>query len=116
MIRLIISVLLMLAGMYMFFFATVGVNKYKSLNRIHTSAMGDTLGLLFVITSLVVWRGIDFTSGKLICVILFYWLASPVAGHMISRLMVETDEELEEIEVIRKDGKQTAKEENQAGD
>jgi len=111
MIRLIIAVLLMLAGMFMFFFATVGVNRYKSLNRIHTSAMGDTLGLLFVIVSLVVWRGIDFTSGKLICVVLFFWLASPVAGHMIARLMVETDEELGEIEVIRKDEKNTSEDE-----
>ncbi len=103
MIRLIICVFLLMAGMFMFFTATVGVNKYRSLNRIHTSALGDTLGLLFVISGLAIWRGLDFTSVKLVCVVLFFWLASPVAGHMISRLMVETHEDLGEIEVIRKD-------------
>ncbi|MBR5047136.1 MAG: monovalent cation/H(+) antiporter subunit G, partial [Eubacterium sp.] len=73
------------------------------LNRIHTAALGDTLGLFFVILSLVVWRGMDLASAKLLCVVAFFWMASPVAGHMLSRLVVETDEDLGEIEVIDKD-------------
>ena len=106
MIRLIVCTVIMLMGMFMFFTATVGVNKYKFLNRIHTAALGDTLGLFFVILSLVLWRGMDLASAKLICVVLFFWMASPVAGHMLSRLVVETDEDLGEIEIIDIDEEQ----------
>ena len=52
-----------------------------------------------MILGLVVWKGINFASFKLLLVVLFFWLASPVAGHMISRLEVMTDEDLGEIEV-----------------
>ena len=103
MLKLIICVLLLMMGMFMFLTATIGVNKYRSLNRIHTSALADTLGLLFVILALVIWRGLDYCSVKLLCVVAFFWMASPVAGHMISRLMVETHEDLGEIETIRKE-------------
>ena len=78
----------------------MGVNKFKrALNRMHAAALGDTLGILFMILGLVIWKGLSFASFKLLLVVLFFWLASPVAGHMISRLEVMTDEDLGEIEV-----------------
>ena len=42
-------------------------------------------------------------SLKLFLVVAFFWIASPVSGHMISRLEAMTDEELGEITVIRKE-------------
>ena len=42
-------------------------------------------------------------SLKLLLVILFFWTASPVSGHMISRLEAMTDENLGEITVIQKE-------------
>ena len=41
-------------------------------------------------------------SLKLFLVILFFWTAGPVSGHMISRLEAMTDEDLGEILVIDK--------------
>ena len=41
-------------------------------------------------------------SLKLSIVILFFWIASPVSGHMISRLEAMTDERLGEISVLEK--------------
>ncbi len=99
-VRLFVSGAFLLAGLLVFVSAAVGVNKFKrALNRIHAAALGDTLGILFMILGLVVWKGVSFASLKLLLVVLFFWLASPVAGHMISRLEVMTDEDLGEIEV-----------------
>ncbi|MCI9487628.1 MAG: monovalent cation/H(+) antiporter subunit G [Lachnospiraceae bacterium] len=99
-VRLAVSAAFLLAGLLVFVSAAVGVNKFKrALNRMHAAALGDTLGILFMILGLAIWRGLGFASFKLLLVVLFFWLASPVAGHMISRLEVMTDEDLGEIEV-----------------
>ena len=99
-VRLAASAAFLLAGLLVFVSAAVGVNKFKrALNRMHAAALGDTLGILFMILGLAIWKGLGFASFKLLLVVLFFWLASPVAGHMISRLEVMTDEDLGEIEV-----------------
>ena len=99
-VRLSVSAVFLLLGLLVFLAAAVGVNKFKrALNRMHAAALGDTLGILFMILGLVIWKGLSFASLKLLFVVLFFWLASPVAGHMISRLEVMTDEDLGEIEV-----------------
>ena len=102
-VRLSVSAVLLFSGLLIFVAAAVGVNKFKrALNRMHAAALGDTLGILFMTLGLVVWKGISFASLKLLLVVLFFWLASPVAGHMISRLEAMTDESLGEISVLEK--------------
>ena len=39
----------------------------------------------------------------LFLVVLFFWIASPVSGHMISRLEVMTDQELGEVALIHRE-------------
>lgn len=96
--------LLLIFGLVFMILAVFGVNKFdRALNRMHAAAMGDTLGILFVILGLVVLRGISMDSLKLILVIAFFWIASPVSGHMISRLEAMTDEDLGELAVIHHD-------------
>lgn len=93
---------LLLLGMFFEVLAVFGVQKFKkALNRMHAAAMGDTLGVLFIFLGLIVMRGLSMDSLKLFLVILFFWLASPVSGHMISRLEAMTNPNLGEISVIR---------------
>ena len=95
------SALLLVSGLVFMILAVFGVNKFhRALNRMHAAAMGDTLGILFVILGLVALRGISMDSLKLILVIIFFWIASPVSGHMISRLEAMTDEDLGQLAVI----------------
>lgn len=90
-------------GIIFMILAVFGVNRFRrALNRMHASAMGDTLGILFVFLGLILMRGFSMDSLKLFLVILFFWVASPVSGHMISRLEVMTNEHLGEIQVIHK--------------
>ena len=94
--------------------AVFGVNRFdRALNRMHAAAMGDTLGILFVIVGLMIIRGFSMDSLKLLLLILFFWVASPVSGHMISRLEVTTDEHLTDLPIIEVEDQQAKEEETQ---
>ena len=96
-IRFGISAGCMVLGLVFMVSAVFGVNRFKhALNRMHAAALGDTLGILFVILGLIIIRGFSMDSLKLSMVIMFFWIASPVSGHMISRLEAMTDERLGE--------------------
>lgn len=101
-IRLAVSAAFLLVGIIFMALAVFGVNRFhKALNRMHAAAMGDTLGILFVLSGLIIMKGINMDSFKLFLVILFFWAAGPVSGHMISRLEAMTDENLGRILIIR---------------
>ena len=103
-IRFALSAACLVTGLVFMMLAVFGVNRFhRALNRMHAAAMGDTLGILFVFAGLILIRGFSMASFKLLLVILFFWTAGPVSGHMISRLEAMTDEELGEILVIRKE-------------
>ena len=107
-IRFAAATSLFILGLVFEILAVFGVNRFRrALNRMHAAAMGDTLGILFVLLGLIVMRGFSMDSLKLFLVVAFFWTASPVSGHMISRLEAMTDEELGELIVMQK-GMKTA--------
>ena len=88
---------LLVTGLGIFLLQIFGVFKFKYvLNRMHAAAMGDTLGIGASLTGLILLSGWNVTSVKLALIIVFLWLASPVASHLISRLEVVTNEQLAE--------------------
>lgn len=95
-IRFLAGAVLMLCGLGIFVIEMIGVFRFKYvLNRMHAAAIGDTLGIGFSLLGLILMGGWNFTSLKLMFVIVFLWFASPVSSHLISRLEVTTDEEKE---------------------
>ena len=103
-IRFIAGVFLLLLGLAIFILQIFGVYKFKYvLNRMHAAAMGDTLGLGVSLTGLILLSGFNFNSLKMALVVVFLWLASPVSSHLISRLEVVTNEQLEEHCELPKD-------------
>ena len=106
-IRFAVSAAFLLTGLVFMILAVFGVNRFnRALNRMHAAAMGDTLGILFVIMGLITMRGFSMDSLKLFLVILFFWTASPVSGHMISRLEAMTNRDLGEIIMIHRETRQ----------
>ncbi len=102
-IRFAVSCGLLILGAGFMVAAVFGVNRFHhALNRMHAAAMGDTLGLLFIILGTILMRGFSMDSLKLAMVVIFFWIASPVCSHMISRLEAMTDESLGEITVLEK--------------
>ena len=116
-IRFALSAACLVTGLVFMMLAVFGVNRFhRALNRMHAAAMGDTLGILFVFAGLILIRGFSMDSFKLLLVILFFWTAGPVSGHMISRLEAMTDEDLGEILVIRKEKTDKKQKEEEKGD
>ena len=103
--RIIAAVIFITAGVIFAITSVIGVFRFKYvLNRMHSAAMGDTLAILFVLIGLVILNGINFTSLKLLAIIIFFWLAGPVSSHLIANLVRCVDEsnvpEVEEIDNI----------------
>ena len=96
-VRFGISAALMLAALLTLCTGVLGIYRYKyCLNRMHAAAVNDTLGILLAVCSLIVAQGFDFVSLKLLLVVIFLWIASPVSSHLIARLEITTDEKIEE--------------------
>ena len=96
-IRFLAGTGLLLVGIGIFALQIFGVYKFSYvLNRMHAAAMGDTLGLGASLVGLILLSGFNITSVKMELVLLFLWMASPVASHLISRLEVVTNEHLAE--------------------
>ena len=82
-----ISSLLIVAGIFIFITAVTGLFRFDfCMNRMHSAALGDTLGILLVLAGLMVRFGLSFASLKVLLIIIFFWFASPVSGHLITKL------------------------------
>lgn len=101
-IRLILMIIFIGFGLFVFGVATFGLYKFNYvLNRIHVAAKCDTLASLLVIIGVIIYSGFSFLSFKLLIVIVFLWLTNPVATHLIGQTEVITNKDIEkECEVI----------------
>jgi len=92
-IRFGLFALLLISGLLVQLTALIGVNRFRySINRIHAAGMGDTLGLLLICAAAVIYTGWDDKTMKILFILGFFWLTSPVSGHLLGRLVSETDE------------------------
>ena len=99
-----LSALLLLTGLFLMLSAVVGQYRFKYvLNRMHAASMGDSMGLGLVLLSLCLASGDGWLIAKYLLVVLFVWLTSPTAGHLIARLEIATDSQYQdEMEIIEK--------------
>lgn len=95
-IRFGIAAVLALGGLFVIVTSLLGVFRFRfALNRMHAAGAIDSLGLLLIAAALIVAFGFSVASLKLLLIVVFLWITSPVASHLVSRLEVMTDEELE---------------------
>lgn len=95
-IKFIIVALFLLAAVVLESFTIFGVNRFRfSLNRLHAAAIGDTLSITCVILAAIVYTGFELLSLKYFMVLTLMWMTSPVSGHLISLLVVKTDDDIE---------------------
>ena len=98
-LRLAVFCVLLFSGLVIQLTALIGVNKFRfAVNRMHPAGMGDTLGLLLLALAAMVYAGFDGITLKILFVVGFFWLTSPVCSHLIGRLVRETDEKHFEAE------------------
>ena len=100
----ILGIAFILMGLLVFVIQLIGVYKFKYiLNRMHAAGMGDTMGISLCLIGTMFLFGWSFTSLKIALIVVFLWLASPVSSHLISRLEVTTNENLEDYCRIEKE-------------
>ncbi|MDO4490365.1 MAG: monovalent cation/H(+) antiporter subunit G [Lachnospiraceae bacterium] len=104
-VRLIISVPFIVIGLLTLCVSVLGVFRFKYvLNRMHSAAMGDSLGILFILIGLMILSGFTFGTLKLMLIIMFFWLAGPVSSHLIANMEVTVNEDLEKECEVPEDG------------
>ena len=101
-ILFVLGTLLIILGLFVCFASVYGNYKFKYVvNRMHSTAMQDTLGLLSILLGLICFNGFNFVSLKLVLVVIFFWVSSPVCSHLIVRMEATTNSKIDdEMEVI----------------
>ena len=95
-LRFALFAILLIGGLLIEITSVLGVNRFRySINRMHAAGMGDTLGLMLICLAAIVYNGLDVVAIKIILVVAFFWLTSPVCGHLLGRLVSEADERFE---------------------
>lgn len=93
MIRMIVAAIFIVFGLLLFAIEIYGVNRFNFImNRMHAAAIGDTLAMMSCMAGLIIWSGFNFTSLKLLLVVVFLCFSSPVSSHLIMNFEVETNE------------------------
>ena len=96
-IRFYLTAALVLAGLVFCCIGVYGVFKFKyAVNRMHAAAIVDTLGISLCMLGFAISAPDLFSGLKIVLVIVFWWLSSPVASHMLCRLEIATDEQRDE--------------------
>lgn len=115
-IRLIAGGTLLLCGVIVFLIEVYGVYRMKYvLNRMHAAALGDTLGIGCSMAGLVLLSGFRFATLKIILVVVFLWITSPVSSHLLARLEAATNEKMGENCEVYEDLEALEKELREAG-
>ena len=96
-VREMIAAVCIIIGMLVFLCATLGVLRLKYvMNKMHAAALGDTMGLFMIVLGLIILSSNAFIIAKFVLVILFFWLTSPIATHMLAKVEVLTNKDAEE--------------------
>ena len=91
-IRFWIVAVFLAAGILCFVLEVVGIFRFGYvMNRMHASGIGDTMGLLFIVLSLMIASGWNITTLKLLLLIIFMWLTSPTSTHLLSMVEMRTN-------------------------
>lgn len=100
-IRFGLSALCALAGLFVIISGVVGVFRFRyALSRMHAAALLDTLGMLLMLLGLMIAQGWCVASLKMLVIIVFLWLTSPVSSHLLGRLEVTVNDELDKDMIV----------------
>ena len=103
-IRFGLTAFFLLSGLVVLAAGVLGLFHFRfALNRIHAASMCDTLGLLSLLLGLSISAGDGWVVLKFALTMVFLWIASPTASHLIARLEATTIYHLDRnMEVLEK--------------
>ncbi|MDP2845259.1 MAG: monovalent cation/H(+) antiporter subunit G [Candidatus Methanoperedens sp.] len=82
----VISAIFIIAGLFFIVVGTIGLLRLPDFySRMHATGKCDTLGVGLTITGLMIYNGFNFISVELLFLVIFIFIANPVATHAIAR-------------------------------
>ena len=76
--------------------AMIGIYRFDYvLTRIHAAAIVDTLGTLCIFIGMILLKGFGRASAKILLILVFQWVTSPVSTHRISRVEILTNPKMD---------------------
>ena len=100
-VRLVLSAVLTLGGLFCLLSGVIGVYKFRyALSRVHAAALIDTVGILLMLLGVICATGLTMTSAKILVVIAFLWMTSPVCGHLIGRMEITINDDLDKAMAV----------------
>ena len=92
-----------LVGLVFCCIGVFGLFKFKYAgNRMHAAAVVDTMGISMCMLGFAISAPDLFSGLKILLVIVFWWLSSPVASHLLCRLEITTDEQRDEYMTVHR--------------
>ncbi len=80
------AVLLIMGGVFFMLVGSIGINRMPDFYcRAHAAGKVDTLGIMMFLGGMLVHEGLSLNSAKLLLVIVFVAVTSPVATHALVR-------------------------------
>lgn len=90
-VRQAVVVLLTAAGLFFFTVATIGLMRLPDVyTRLHATTKGDSLGGALVLLGMAVYGGLELDTLKLLLIIVFVWLTTPTASHLVGKAAYRT--------------------------
>lgn len=87
--------LFIVLGLVTILISILGVYQFKFvLNRMHATAIIDTLGIFFILLGLMIANGLSWDLAKLALIVVILWITSPITSHIVAEfeLMIHKDE------------------------
>lgn len=82
----IIVTIFLLGGLFFFMVGSIGIIRFPDVfTRAHSASKCDTLGAILCLSSLVIFKGFSMISLKILLILIFVWIASPTATHLIAK-------------------------------
>jgi len=73
-------------GLFFLLVGTIGILRFPDIyTRAHSAAKCDTLGAILCLFALILYGGFSFSSLKILLTIVFLWITSPTATHLIAK-------------------------------
>jgi multicomponent Na+:H+ antiporter subunit G len=60
----------------------------------------DTVGILLMLLGVMIATGLTVASGRMLVVIIFLWLTSPVSSHLIGRMEITINDDLDKAMAV----------------
>ena len=96
MTNIIVGSIFLVVGLICGIISIIGIYRFKFvMNRMHAAAIIDALSLSLIVIGLII-VSLDFNFVfKLLLILVFQWITSPIASHMVMRLEKETDKDVD---------------------